>query len=65
MSRKDYAALAAAFAHHEIRPDGSSLADEAAENMRRDLIREVANVLAADNYRFDRSRFYAAARMPD
>ena len=54
MTRKDYVALAAAL----------RLANQITDNQGwddRTYVSAIANVLAADNPRFDRARFYAAA----
>ncbi len=53
MTRKDYIALAAAFASVD------SVTDEGS-NVWRELRNKVANVLNADNPNFDRDRFYNA-----
>jgi len=68
MSRKHYVAIAAVFA--EVRelldddvlsnPDGGTYADAARTISR--LERGIADVLAADCYKFDRDRFTRACR---
>lgn len=55
MTRKDYVALAAAL--QAARP--YVMADRATVHAA--YVAEVADVLAADNPRFDRAQFYAAA----
>ena len=52
MTRKDYIVLAAAFA--------GVVTEEGEGGTWSELRYEVANVLAADNPRFDRARFYSA-----
>lgn len=66
MSRKDYELIAAVLAEAWRRAAGMEVADGAYDRM--DTVRLVAHglaeELAADNPRFDRERFLAAA-MPD
>lgn len=57
MSRKDYVAIAAA-----IRAEYKAVSDGPALQRSVERVAErIANVLAADNPRFDRDRFLAAA----
>jgi hypothetical protein len=56
MSRKDYVALAEAFRSVKTEPWTT------AEDTWNDCLKVVAKVLAADNPRFDREKFEAAAR---
>lgn len=66
MTKRDYQAIARAI--HEAaqpgNPPGSDWACEifptSAEGMRQDIIGRIADVLAADNPRFDRQRFVEA-----
>lgn len=58
MTRKHYEAIAAAFAR--IRPDRDmGASDEQFDQWATDVL-AISAVLAADNVRFDRARFYAA-----
>ena len=65
MTRKDYVAIAEAF--RSSRPNISAIADAdvayGAETAWRNSRNAVANVLAADNPRFDRTRFNKATEV--
>jgi hypothetical protein len=62
MSRKDYEVLAAVLALHAFGSDGPATDwDEGYEAARMDIARSLADVLHADNERFDAVRFYKAA----
>lgn len=60
MTRKDYRALAAAFAGAREYQDRAANASAFIHGIEA-AIHEVANVLQCDNHRFDRARFLEAA----
>lgn len=61
MSRKDYVKLAAAFAETEPPIGDGGSCDRYGYETWAEALSAVADVLAADNPRFDRMRFYYAA----
>ncbi len=67
MTRKDYITLADALkeARPAVLPKTNVILDDTARKVWFDCVSEVAAVLARDNSRFDRTRFFDRAGVPD